>query len=162
METRYRACELLGAEASVEIQSAARRVAEENESLRTLLQAKGVGDEEINAHLLNSMSPDLFPSATYLLAGSKACSGGWDQPSDASFVSAGGTPWPVDYRRIGSLEVEDQGTSTSRTATILTSHLSEEQIAEQDILANTFAPGGLFFSEAIGEAHLAVHDSNRF
>ena len=125
----------------MEIQFAARRVAEENKSLRTLLRAKGVKDEEIHAYLLNSRSPNSFLSATKLLGESKPCFGEWDQPSDVSFVSAVGTPWPLDRRRTGSIEAEDQGTSTSRTVTLLTTHLPEEQIPKQDMLANTSAPG---------------------
>ena len=138
LETRYRICELLGAKASVEMQSAARRVAEENESLRTLLRAKGVDNEEIDTHLLNSIASASFPSATQMLVGSRPCFRQRDQPSGVSIVSGECTASPVDFRRTG---LEDQGTSTSRISPLLPSHLLEEQIPEQDILANNSMPG---------------------
>lgn len=47
LESKYRHCEQVGVEASAAIQGAARRVAEENRKLRTLLKRKGVGEEEI-------------------------------------------------------------------------------------------------------------------
>lgn len=51
LEARLRQCELQGVEASSEIQTAARRVAEENKKLRTLLSQQGVRDESIEAYL---------------------------------------------------------------------------------------------------------------
>lgn len=47
LESKYRHCEQVGVEASAAIQGAARRVAEENRKLRTLLKRKGVSEEEI-------------------------------------------------------------------------------------------------------------------
>jgi hypothetical protein len=56
LEARLRSCELLGIEASSEIQVAARRVADENRKLRALLSQNGIGDGEVEAYLQNSGS----------------------------------------------------------------------------------------------------------
>ncbi len=48
LEGKYRNCELLGVEASTEIQTAARRVADENKRLRALLREKGIDDREVD------------------------------------------------------------------------------------------------------------------
>ncbi|KAF2690475.1 hypothetical protein K458DRAFT_399780 [Lentithecium fluviatile CBS 122367] len=47
LETKLRSYEQMGIEASTEIQSAARRVLDENRKLRTLLHERGVSDTEI-------------------------------------------------------------------------------------------------------------------
>jgi hypothetical protein len=51
LESKYRACEQLGIEASAEMQAAARRVLDENKKLRTLLMSKGMTDAEIEAFM---------------------------------------------------------------------------------------------------------------
>ena len=51
IETRWRGCESRGAEASIEIQVAARNVAEENKRLRALLRQNGIQDSEIDSYL---------------------------------------------------------------------------------------------------------------
>ncbi|KAK5132400.1 hypothetical protein LTR08_009083 [Meristemomyces frigidus] len=48
LETKYRHCQQVGAEASSEIQTAARKVAGENKRLRLLLKQQGVSDAEID------------------------------------------------------------------------------------------------------------------
>jgi hypothetical protein len=58
LEARLRQCELQGIEASAEIQLAARRVADENKKLRMLLNQNGVGDDNIEAYLQSTASPD--------------------------------------------------------------------------------------------------------
>lgn len=58
LEARLRQCELQGIEASAEIQLAARRVADENKRLRMLLNQNGVGDDNIDAYLQSTASPD--------------------------------------------------------------------------------------------------------
>ncbi|KAH7411085.1 hypothetical protein BKA64DRAFT_373065 [Cadophora sp. MPI-SDFR-AT-0126] len=58
LESRLRQCELQGVEASSEIQTAARRVAEENKKLRALLAQQGVRDESIEAYLQTASTPD--------------------------------------------------------------------------------------------------------
>src|ERR1700728_4383237 len=58
LEARLRQCELQGIEASPEIQLAARRVADENKKLRMLLNQNGVGDDNIEAYLQSTASPD--------------------------------------------------------------------------------------------------------
>jgi len=58
LEARLRQCELQGIEASAEIQLAARRVADENKKLRILLNQNGVGDDNIDAYLQSTASPD--------------------------------------------------------------------------------------------------------
>ncbi|PBP23512.1 hypothetical protein BUE80_DR005530 [Diplocarpon rosae] len=54
LEARLRKCELQGVEASSEIQTAARRVADENRKLRSLLAQHGVGDNSIETYLQSS------------------------------------------------------------------------------------------------------------
>lgn len=48
LEAKFRTCEAAGAEASAEIQSAARRVLDENKRLRLLLKDRGLTDAEID------------------------------------------------------------------------------------------------------------------
>ncbi|KAI9053089.1 hypothetical protein LZ554_003358 [Drepanopeziza brunnea f. sp. 'monogermtubi'] len=54
LEARLRQCKLQGVEASSEIQTAARRVADENKKLRALLSQRGVQDDSIVAYLQKS------------------------------------------------------------------------------------------------------------
>lgn len=64
LEGKFRNCELLGVEASSEIQSAARRVAEENKRLRALLRVRGVDDAEVDEFLGRPTTENpQFPSA---------------------------------------------------------------------------------------------------
>lgn len=51
LEGRWRRCEQAGAEASSELQAAARRVADENKKLRALLRERGVRDDDVAAYL---------------------------------------------------------------------------------------------------------------
>jgi hypothetical protein len=57
LEARVRQCELKGIEASAEIQTAARRVADENKKLRGLLAQNGIGEDRVEAYL-QSVSPN--------------------------------------------------------------------------------------------------------
>lgn len=58
----------MGAEASAEIQAAARKVLEENKRLRALLQSQGLSNEEIDAHLGSKADgPSNPPSAGSVL-----------------------------------------------------------------------------------------------
>ena len=79
LEGKFRNCELLGVEASSEIQAAARRVAEENKLLRLLLLQRGVPESEIDDHLGRSYDkPHITSSLTTLdsmLTARKPCSG---------------------------------------------------------------------------------------
>merc|ERR1711964_613906 len=65
LESRLRQCELQGVEASSEIQSAARRVAEENKKLRALLAQHGVRDESIEVYLQTSSTADTVMGGQY-------------------------------------------------------------------------------------------------
>jgi len=65
LESRLRQCELQGVEASSEIQSAARRVAEENKKLRALLAQHGVRDESIEVYLQTSSTADAVMGGQY-------------------------------------------------------------------------------------------------
>ncbi|PQE03779.1 bzip transcription factor protein [Rutstroemia sp. NJR-2017a BBW] len=58
LEARLRQCELQGVEASSEIQMAARRVADENKKLRSLLAQHGIADDMVDTHLQSSASTD--------------------------------------------------------------------------------------------------------
>ncbi|KAI5813011.1 hypothetical protein BZA77DRAFT_322841 [Pyronema omphalodes] len=54
LETKFQECQRAGVEASVEVQTAAKRVIRENIRLRELLRSKGVTDAEINGFLRGS------------------------------------------------------------------------------------------------------------
>lgn len=54
---KWRLCEQMGIEASAEMQTAARKVLDENKKLRMLLNQKGVSNEEIDAFASSSSAP---------------------------------------------------------------------------------------------------------
>ncbi|PSS18359.1 hypothetical protein M430DRAFT_18958 [Amorphotheca resinae ATCC 22711] len=63
LEARLRQYELHGIETSVEIQIAARKVADENRKLRGLLLVHGIGDDNVEAYLQSPPTSDtLFAS----------------------------------------------------------------------------------------------------
>ncbi|KAK5688467.1 hypothetical protein LTS10_000445 [Elasticomyces elasticus] len=64
IEAKYRTCEQTGAEASAEIQQAARRVLEENKRLRELLKHQGLSDTEIDKFLYERPENPQYPSPT--------------------------------------------------------------------------------------------------
>ncbi|KAH8912363.1 hypothetical protein BR93DRAFT_963547 [Coniochaeta sp. PMI_546] len=67
IEDKLRQCQFQGVEASIEIQAEARRVAEENKKLRTLLNRHGVPDESINEFLFSgTVVPPRHPPSDYL------------------------------------------------------------------------------------------------
>lgn len=62
LETKYRTCEAVGVEASTEIQTAARRVLEENRRLRLLLKQQGLSDSDIDGFSSSAASsPSIKP-----------------------------------------------------------------------------------------------------
>ncbi|KAG9947113.1 hypothetical protein KCU85_g5962, partial [Aureobasidium melanogenum] len=65
LETKYRSCEAIGAEASQEIQAAARKVLEENKRLRRLLRNQGFSDADIDGPEHDEFASS--PSATEML-----------------------------------------------------------------------------------------------
>ncbi|MCJ1341649.1 hypothetical protein MMC09_006945 [Bachmanniomyces sp. S44760] len=95
LEEKYRKCELLGVEASAEIQAAARRVAEENRRLKTFLHARGISDDEIDDQLGNvaNTSPRSCQPTTsqleYMLDTRKPCCGQTLRDTGASSQSSG-------------------------------------------------------------------------
>jgi len=56
LETKWRVCEQMGIEASSEMQTAARKVLDENKKLRILLNQKGVSNDEIDAFASSASS----------------------------------------------------------------------------------------------------------
>ena len=62
LETKLRQCELQGVEVSIEIQTAARRVADENIKLRGLLAQNGIDKNGIEIFLGDSENPDRVTS----------------------------------------------------------------------------------------------------
>ena len=75
LESKWQSCREAGAEASREIQAAARRVAEENRKLRLLLRERGVSDVETDAYLKASSQTQSQPTAELgnLLSSWKTC-----------------------------------------------------------------------------------------
>ncbi|PVH72065.1 hypothetical protein DL98DRAFT_660239 [Cadophora sp. DSE1049] len=65
LESRLRQCELQGIALSSEIQSAARRVAEENKKLLALLAQHGVRDKSIEAYLQTPSTADTLIGGQY-------------------------------------------------------------------------------------------------
>ncbi|KAJ4270447.1 hypothetical protein NW762_002129 [Fusarium torreyae] len=63
LEQRLRVYELQGVEASSEVQQAARRVAEENRHLRSLLNRHGIGDDYISSYLHSGTAAQADPTA---------------------------------------------------------------------------------------------------
>jgi hypothetical protein len=62
LEAKIRSYEQKGSEASVEVQNAARKVLEENRTLRAMLRAKGVPDQEITAAVNQSSAAPVLRS----------------------------------------------------------------------------------------------------
>ncbi|KAI4728014.1 hypothetical protein E4T49_04236 [Aureobasidium sp. EXF-10728] len=75
LETKYRSCEAIGAEASQEIQSAARKVLEENKRLRRLLRQQGFSDADIDGpeHDECAMLPSAAEMLEVMLVTRKPC-----------------------------------------------------------------------------------------
>ncbi|KAK0119754.1 hypothetical protein ONS95_011188 [Cadophora gregata] len=120
LESRLRQCELQGVEASSEIQSAARRVAEENKKLRALLAQHGVRDESIEVYLQRTSTADTVMGGQYgshsepvqvleqLLSTPKACC------TDGSNPSGGGQS--CDRDSSGSVTTTQSTWDPSQTA----------------------------------------------
>ena len=121
----------------MEIQLAARRVAEENQSLKNLLRAKGVNEEEISAHLLTTTSSVSLHPAAQMLARRKPCFQEWDRLYNVSSISPKGTQSSISRRRPGLERAENHKTNTSRSASLLTWNPPEEQIPELGLLATS-------------------------
>ncbi|KAK3112224.1 hypothetical protein LTR53_011740 [Teratosphaeriaceae sp. CCFEE 6253] len=66
LEVKYRSCEQIGAEASAEIQAAARRVLDENKRLRELLKQQGLSESVIDGFLSDRPQNPQYPSASTL------------------------------------------------------------------------------------------------
>ena len=67
LEEKLRKCEIMGVEASMEIQASARLVAEENKRLRALLQSRGIMGHDIDAALGMSGAGVNAPQSTEML-----------------------------------------------------------------------------------------------
>jgi len=96
LEAKYRSCEAVGVEASAEIQSAARKVLEENRRLRQLLMQHGYNDAQIDAASLNGIPQDVTAadSLEAMLGTRKACgSGCGPATSDVDGDSSSGRRW---------------------------------------------------------------------
>lgn len=75
LEAKYRSCEAVGAEASQEIQTAARKVLDENKRLRRLLRTQGFSDADIDGpeHDEHASSPTAAEILNVMLATPKVC-----------------------------------------------------------------------------------------
>lgn len=74
LESKYRACEQMGVQASAEIQAAAKRVLDENRRLRALLQKMGMSDAEIDS--FNDPSPNPADTLDAMLRVRRSCNPG--------------------------------------------------------------------------------------
>ncbi|KAB2570208.1 hypothetical protein BFW01_g6039 [Lasiodiplodia theobromae] len=74
LESKYRACEQMGVQASAEIQAAAKRVLDENRRLRALLQKMGVSDSEIDS--FNDPNPNPADTLDAMLRNRRPCNPG--------------------------------------------------------------------------------------
>jgi hypothetical protein len=75
LEAKYRSCEAVGAEASQEIQAAARKVLDENKRLRRLLRNQGFSDADIDGpeHDEYASSPSAAEILNVMLVTPKVC-----------------------------------------------------------------------------------------
>ncbi|KAI9679218.1 MAG: hypothetical protein M1817_005237 [Caeruleum heppii] len=98
LEDRWRACESAGAQASTEIQSAARQVAWENKQLKALLRETGVDDGQIEAYLKRPTVENHTVSDPVdlegLLTARRPCIQSHTLPSDRTGEEAGQYPRP--------------------------------------------------------------------
>lgn len=96
LEAKYRSCEAVGVEASAEIQSAARKVLDENRRLRQLLLQHGYNDAQIDAVSMNNAQQDVTAadSLEAMLGTRKACGSGCGPgSSDADGDSSSSRRW---------------------------------------------------------------------
>jgi len=96
LEAKYRSCEAVGVEASAEIQSAARKVLDENKRLRQLLMQHGYNDAQIEATSLGGIPQDVTAadSLEAMLGTRKACGSGCGPgTSDADAESSSSRRW---------------------------------------------------------------------
>lgn len=118
LESKFRICERTGAEASSEIQSAARAVAEENKRLRLLLQQHGISDPELgNVHQSSSAA-----SLDHALSVRKPCGSSTDRGASAP---------PIQSRTLQPRPEPEQQWEAYQTFTSASSsspyHLEEQQ-----------------------------------
>jgi hypothetical protein len=73
LEVKYRECEQTGVEASAEIQTAARKVVDENKRLRQLLKQQGLSDAEINGLSTESAETNAANELEAMLGTRKPC-----------------------------------------------------------------------------------------
>lgn len=123
LEAKIRNCEQMGVTASTEIQSAARKVLDENRKLRALLRERGVPETEImaitGASDLTFDGPSPAPMLASMLNTKKTCSGQTvciDSPCcDPSSVAADSTGAPIAVvamqERTAGLSYDIQSTS---------------------------------------------------
>ncbi|KAF1990868.1 hypothetical protein K402DRAFT_451156 [Aulographum hederae CBS 113979] len=128
LESKFRNCEQKGAEASAEIQVAARRVLDENRRLRSLLRLKGVSDAEVDDfNGCGNHDENQVPASAELnamLGQRKPCRGGGEGCGTASMdISlAQRTPRPIEspYRTSAvepAVAASDQASSGGREST---------------------------------------------
>lgn len=123
LEVKYRSCEATGVEASAEIQSAARRVLDENKRLRLMLRQRGVSDAEIDGGgdslaVGGGRVDDSATDLERLLASRRMCrTGSCNSENHDGGVRGGGglgSNVPMQYPRISPMAVSphyDQASS---------------------------------------------------
>lgn len=150
LETKLRHCEQMGVEASAEIQSAARRVLEENKRLRALLRERGVSESEITAVMgATDRTTDYgsaAPTLDSMLGRKRACNG---QPSCVSGVqqntSMPNPPLSIPYQRAAALQPSPEiasphsigSSSVGTPSSISTPTFSQISIATSQELSET-------------------------
>lgn len=149
LEGKFRNCELLGIEASSEIQAAARRVAEENKRLRLLLQQRGVPESEIDDYVGRSTDdvqvhtgPSTLDS---LLSARKPCSGEkpgcGPLPSENSSVASSLIRRPISAstRPVPISNTCGQHSATSSSSVSVAPTTPEHQQADVPFNVNDFS-----------------------
>lgn len=153
LETKLRHCEQMGVEASAEIQSAARRVLEENKRLRALLRERGVSESEITAVMGATDRTTDYGSAAPTLDsmlgrkrpcnGQNSCAGASCGPPQSA--SLPNPPLPNPYQRAVALQPSPEtasphsiGSSSADTpSSISTPTFSQISIATSQELSET-------------------------
>ena len=124
LEAKYRSCEAVGAEASQEIQAAARKVLDENKRLRRLLRQQGFSDADIDGpeHDEYASSPSAAEILNVMLVTPKMC-----RPSSTSACGDSRACKTEDDEDDGDMDTDSRRQSTVSNATTPASAAARQQ-----------------------------------
>ena len=114
LEAKWRVCEQLGVEASAEMQSAARKVLDENKRLRALLRQRGMADDEIDSFAVGAAPSTPCDS----LRGSPGPADLQSPAPSARLAKMLATRQPISARRTNNLPVTSSPTESIELASV--------------------------------------------